>query len=309
MTGLTKRLFKAKEQYCSLMTPEHLTVPEPQTDAQAEGDRVTGYGPIAKTVELLALFAAAPPEGMGVRAIARQLALPVSSVHRLLSVLTSAGMVTQSASSRKYSIGVEFYRIAVQVTRGVRLPTLARPVLQRLAAEFNETALLGLYLEAQGQMMFAERVDGTQALQYQIAMLTPLPLVWGASGKSILAYIDQNRVKEIRRSAGRSPGSGAAVPTSAELVAQLAAIRQDGFVVTQSEKLPGARGVAAPVFGPDGVEGCICVTSPADRLSPSIVQRLVERVVQEAAYLSRLNGGDAGSGVGAPAQAWYPTAR
>jgi DNA-binding IclR family transcriptional regulator len=54
--------------------------------------------------------------------------------------------------------------------------------------------------------------------------------------------------------------------------------------------------VAAPVFGPDGVEGCICVTSPADRLSPEIVQKVVESVTREASYLSHLNGaGDAGN--------------
>jgi DNA-binding IclR family transcriptional regulator len=296
-------------QYYAPMTSEHLAVPEPETGAQAEADRA-GYGPTAKTVELLALFAAAPPEGMGVRAIARQLALPVSSVHRLLGVLTNSGMVTQSAATRKYSIGVEFYRIAAQVTWRVKLPALARPVLQRLAAAFNETALLGLYLESQGQMMFAERVDGTQALQYQISMLTPLSLAWGASGKSILAYLGQDRIKEIRRSAGRAPGSGAAVPSTAELMAQLAAIRHAGFVVSESEKLPGARGVAAPVFGPDGVEGCICVTSPADRLSPAIVQKVVESVTAEARYLSHLNGaGDIGSRVEAGATDWSSTIR
>jgi DNA-binding IclR family transcriptional regulator len=274
------------------MAPENSVTPNTDTGPQDESDRAAGYGPITKTVELLAAFATAPPEGMGVRAIARQLALPVSSVHRLLGVLTSAGMVTQNTATRKYSIGVEFYRIAALVTRRVKLPTLARPVLERLAAEFNETALLGLYLEAQGQMMFAERVDGTQALQYQIAMLTPLPLVWGASGKSILAYLEQNRIKKTIRAASPSPSSGAAVPPSSELLAQLAAVRKDGFIVTHSEKLPGARGIAAPVFGPEGVEGCICVTSPGDRLPPSAVQRVVERVVQEAGYLSRLNGAD-----------------
>jgi DNA-binding IclR family transcriptional regulator len=278
-----------RPSYCLAMTSDQ-GAPR-KASSTSDDERMPGHGPIAKTVELLALFAGGPAEGMGVRAIARELSLPVSSVHRLLGVLMGKGMVTQSATTREYSIGTEFYRISAQVVQGTKLPSLARPVLERLASEFNETALLGLYLDSEGQMMFAQRVDGTQALQYQIAMLTPLSLVWGASGKSILAYLDDSRVKAIKRSAGRAPGSGTTAPTSKELLAQLAAIRQDGYVVTESEKLPGARGVAAPVFGPDGVEGCICVTSPADRLQPGDVNRLVQRVVQEADYLSLLNGG------------------
>lgn len=283
-------LARPASTYGRAMTSNNVASREPEGESRGEEDRAAGYGPIVKTVELLALLAGAPPEGMGVRTIARDLALPVSSVHRLLGVLADAGMVTQSVTTRKYSIGVEFYRIASQVVREARLPALARPVLERLAAEFNETALLGVCLEPQGQMMFAERVDGTQALQYQIALLTPLSLVWGASGKSILAYLDPQRIREIRRKAGTAPGSGAPAPKSADLLAQLDTIRQDGYVVTNSEKLPGARGVAAPVFGPDGVEGCVCVTSPADRLPPQTIRRLVDRVVQEANYLSVLNG-------------------
>jgi DNA-binding IclR family transcriptional regulator len=139
-------------------------------------------------------------------------------------------------------------------------------------------------------MMFAERVDGTQALQYQIPLFTQLSLVWGSSGKAILAFLEPRVVKEIRRAAGRAPGSGLAVPKDADLQTQLAAIRRDGFAITTSEKLPGARGIAAPVFGRDGVEGCICVTSPADRVTPENVGKIVDRVVGEANYLSMLNG-------------------
>jgi DNA-binding IclR family transcriptional regulator len=117
-----------------------------------------------------------------------------------------------------------------------------------------------------------------------------MSLVWGASGKSILAYLDPSRVKEISRAAGRAPGSNAVPPSYADLNAELEAVRRDGFIVTNSEKLPGARGVAAPVFGPDGVEGCICITSPADRLPSEAIRRVVDRVVQEADYLSLLNG-------------------
>jgi DNA-binding IclR family transcriptional regulator len=263
-----------------------------------------GYGPIAKTIQLLELLADAPPEAVGVRAIARKLGLPVSSVHRLLGVLVSAGMVEWDAETHQYSIGVAFYRIAALVTQNVKRPRLALPALRRLAAEFNETALLGLYLEQQGQMIFAERVDGTEPLQYQIALLTPLPLIWGASGKSILAFLDPTVIDAVRRAARPAPTDGRAPPDRPRLKAELEEIRRRGFVVSEGEKLPGARGVAAPVFGPAGVVGCICITSPADRLPQVNVGFLAKRIVAEANYLSNVYGGEPLSEIPDPGEEW-----
>ncbi|BBZ15461.1 IclR family transcriptional regulator [Mycobacterium branderi] len=248
-------------------------------------------GPIAKAFQLLQVLADAPSGGIGVRAISRELDLPVSSVHRLLGVLVGTGMASRNADTRQYAIGLEAYRMAARITRGMQLSELALPALRKLAAEFNETALLGVYLEQQGRMMFSERVDGTQALQYRIALLTPLSLVWGASGKAILAQLDPEHVEAARRKEGAAPASGAAVPSKAALAAQLEAVRQNGFAISKGEKLPGACGVAAPVFGPAGVAGCICITSPIDRLTDATIRAITERIVEEANYISELYGG------------------
>jgi DNA-binding IclR family transcriptional regulator len=249
-------------------------------------------GPIAKAFQLLQVLADAPSGGIGVRAISRELDLPVSSVHRLLGVLVGAGMASRDVITRQYAIGLEAYRIAARITRGMKLSELAMPALRKLAGEFNETVLLGVYLEQSGQMMFSERVDGTQALQYRIAMLTPLSLVWGASGKAILAYLDPELVEETRRREGAAPASGAVVPSKSTLASQLKTIRRNGFAVSEGEKLPGACGVAAPLFGRAGVVGCICLTSPIDRLSYTGIHAITERIAQEANYVSELYGGE-----------------
>jgi DNA-binding IclR family transcriptional regulator len=199
-------------------------------------------------------------------------------------------MASRDVDTRRYAIGLEAYRIAARITRGMKLSELALPVLHKLANEFNETALLGVYLEQQGQMMFSERVDGTQPLQYRIALLSPLSLVWGASGKSILAYVDPERVETVRHAEGAAPASGTPAPSKAKLASQLEVVRKNGFAISEGEKLPGACGVAAPVFGPPGVVGCICITSPIDRLTDATIRAITQRIVEEANYVSELFG-------------------
>lgn len=265
--------------------------PEAEQEEGATSFIEPADGPITKAFQLLMVLADAPGEGIGVRAISRQLVLPVSSVHRLLSVLVGAGMASRNPETRRYTIGVEAYRMAAQISRGMKLSEVAMPALRKLAAEFNETVLLGVYLEQQGQMMFAERVDGTQLLQYRIALLSPLSLVWGASGKSILAQLEPRMVKAVLSAEGPAPASGVLPPSEAELEAQLETVRRKGFAISEGEKLPGACGVAAPVFGPAGVAGCLCITSPVDRLTDVTIRSLTARIVEEAGYLSQLYGG------------------
>jgi DNA-binding IclR family transcriptional regulator len=248
-------------------------------------------GPIEKAFQLLDVLVDAPAGGTGVREIARQLSLPVSSVHRLLSTLLNTDLVSRDEETRRYSVGPEAYRLAARIARSMRLSEFALPALRRLTAEFNETALLGVYLGQQGKMMFTDRVDGTHFLQYRISLLEPLSVVWGASGKAILAFLAPDVFDAILQAEGPAPATGALPPRRSELTTELDWIRQHGYAVSRGEKIPGACGVAAPVFGPAGITGCLCVTSPLDRLSEGTVRRLSVRVVEEAALVSELYGG------------------
>lgn len=250
-----------------------------------------GTSPINKAFQLLDVLADASSDGAGVREIARRLGLPVSSVHRLLVILVATDMVARSDETRRYSIGPEGYRLAARITRAIKISDFALPAMRRLTGEFNETALLGMYLAQQNRMMFTDRYDGTHFLQYRISLLEPLSLMWGASGKSILAFLDQDVINAVWESEGPSPVTGAPPPKRAELLSELEAIRRDGVSISTGEKIPGARGVAAPVFGPSGVVGCLCVTSPVDRLSEETVHELSLRVVEEANQVSDLFGG------------------
>jgi DNA-binding IclR family transcriptional regulator len=63
-------------------------------------------------------------------------------------------------------------------------------------------------------------------------------------------------------------------------------IRNRGYAVSESEKLPGARGIAAPVFGLDGVIGCICLTSPKARMPHGSIEEIGRAIIAQARELS-----------------------
>jgi len=230
---------------------------------------------------------------LSIREAAKHLSIAPSTTHRLLNLLREEGFAAYEADTRTYSIGPEFYRIAARVGSRIGPVHLAEPLLERLAAQYDETILFGLYLPTQNAMSFAARADGTKKLLYHIEMNTPVSLLWGASGKVILASLSKEKVAEILEHETVSPASGARVPALSTLERKLVPIRKVGYAISHGEKLPGACGIAAPVFGPGGVIGSLCLTSPDSRLEESRHVPIGEAMAEAAATLSRQLGAPA----------------
>jgi len=260
--------------------------------ASGSGSPVESTGAVARAVRVLRALAENPGP-QGIAALSAQLGLAVSTVHRLLKLLAQEGMVSWDANTHLYSVGTEYYRMSAKVVAHTTLTRLARPALVDLAGQFNETVLLGVRQSPQHGMMFADRADGTQALQYRVQMYSLNSLVQGASGKSILAFMTPEEIQaelDVERSG--APSADAPIPSLSQLAAELNSIRKDGYAISEGEKLPGARGVAAPVFGPHGVVGSICLTSPAARLPHASISTIAAAIKDRALRLSELLGAE-----------------
>lgn len=246
-------------------------------------------GTISRALQLLTLLADAGGD-VTVKRVAQDLQLAPSTAHRLLQLLKKEGFVESVGESRQYTIGAQFYRVAALVANAVSPSEIAMPFISAVANTFDETVLFGIYLQSELALSFAARADGEQKLRYQIAMHKPLSLVWGASGKAILAFLPDALVSEILAHEGPSPATDASPPSLQSLRAELDRVRSQGFAISNGEKLPDARGIAAPVFGPRGVMGCICLTSPRSRTPHAEVELIGREVAVQARRLSETLG-------------------
>lgn len=204
-------------------------------------------------------------EDVGVGALARDLGLPPSTVHRLLGLLRDGGFVEWDPETKRYRPGQELARISSLVLRRNRVTDLVRPAMQRVVERCGETCLLGIYLPAVRAMMFADEVTTPHSLRFHVPKLMPLPLVWGCSGRVILAQLPPAEAEDVVASSGPSPVTGAPAPSYAEMARLLERIRREGHDHTQGEKIPDSIGVAAPLLGPAGVVGSLSITIPASR--------------------------------------------
>lgn len=243
-------------------------------------------GTVSRTLHLLGVLADAAGT-VTVKYVAEQMNLAPSTAHRLLQLLRKEGFVEAAEGGRQYAIGPQFYRVAARVAVNISPTGIAQATIDAIADTFNETVMFGLYLPTERALSFSGRADGQQKLKYQIDMHRPLSLVWGASGKAILAFLPPEQVHAILVTEGLSPATGAPPPDADTLEKELQRIRARGYAVSESEKLPDARGIAAPVFGPAGVIGCICLTSPKSRMLHASIESIGNDVVAWARSLSR----------------------
>lgn len=215
--------------------------------------------------------------------------VPPSSVHRLLQPLLREGMV-ERAEGQAYRAGSEFLRIASLVLRQIDAGVFARPILQRLNSEWEETCSLCVYKPASGVAVVVEAIPTLHPLRFVIEPFTELSLTWGSLGRAILAALPAKEAEKAVRQPGTGPLSGLPPPSSAELAEIIAEIRSNGFAEYRNEHVDVA-GIAAVIRRGDGsIFGSIGITAPAQRLQRDIVPALATSVKAAARELSALLG-------------------
>lgn len=242
-------------------------------------------GTVKRVIEIIRFFGERGDATL--KELSLALSLAPSTCHRLLELLGRDGFVEQDTIHRRYRIGRELFRISALVQSKHDIRAIALPFLRALVDECDETAVLSLYVPSDGKIFFAEKVDSSMMLRYQLPMNTPMSVLWGASGRSILAFLDAAEIDRIYASEGHAPASGEALPPRRTLDKELAGIRERGFDITYGQKVAGAVGISAPVFGIDGkVLGSICVTVPKTRIAAKDRPKLGQLVRATAARFS-----------------------
>jgi len=213
--------------------------------------------------------------------------LPASTVHRLLQALLRAGLV-ERGPGLSYRAGRELHRIASQLVARFDLTRSARPLLEHLAADWHETAVLCAYSPASRRAVIADVAMTPQPLRFSVEKDAAMELSWGSMGRAILAFLTPGEIEAVLREAKAGPLSGRPRPLRTEMHEELAQVRRVGFARYFNPALD-LSGIAAPVFGVNGtVLGCIGVTMTTGRYRQHEQDDLATAVVDAACKISAL---------------------
>lgn len=251
-------------------------------------DRQTGVQSIDRLARILRCFSARRPT-LRITDISRETGLSTSTTHRLLSAMQRNGLVRQTAD-RRYTPGP----LLVQLVRGGAASTSLRdaafPTMTALRDAEEET--VGLHALLSGdERVVVDQVESHHPLRRTYTELgVPIPLPYGAPGKTLLAFLARDRREAVLAWPIRQI-TPATVTNVDMLRSQLDEIRRQTFALSFAERTPGIHTVAAPIFDHTGsVMGALSLSGPEMRLSPDRMHDLAPRVRDAAWAISEILG-------------------
>ncbi len=214
----------------------------------------------------VAVFDCFTPKRMSLtlQEISDHIGLAKSTTFRIVQSLEETGYLIR-LDDQKYCLSFRFTRLAGMVMSTLSIRQVARPRMQALALLTNETVTLNV---ATGRERTC--IDVIDTPSPLMSMARPGQHVWlehkGATAKTLMAHLPAKQIERLvaqpARAAGRPP---------AELLAELAKIRKDGYCVSHGERVLGLSAIAAPIQENDEtVNYCITITAPTVRLKPRL---------------------------------------
>jgi IclR family acetate operon transcriptional repressor len=241
----------------------------------ANTHRVVGVDRVLATLTELALH----PDGVALDDLARVVGSPKPTVHRALASLCRAGFASKSDRGH-YLLGDEFLRLAFLHHEARPEHVRVLPVLEQLAARFQETAHYAV-LDG-GSVVYRAKVDpsiGAMKLTSVIGGRNPAHCT--AVGKLLLSHtlLDDAAVQDWVETQPPLERRTANTLVDAEsLAAELATIRAQGYATEEEENEVGISCLALPVMTTTSTpSGAISVSALTHRTSlASLVQALPE---------------------------------
>jgi DNA-binding IclR family transcriptional regulator len=238
---------------------------------------------VDNALQLLLLFT--EQASIGVSAASERLGVAPSTAHRLLKMLVYRGFVEQNDARSFYTVGPSMLLLARTVLQGGGLRGVARPFIEELVRETNETVHLATV--HQTDVLYVDCVEGSRPIRSGSRIGDSLPAHATAAGKAVLATLPADRVAKLYRGYRFTRLTGDTIRSLTALNKDLAAVRERGFATNLGESESYLHAVAAAVLTDTApTEAAITLAAPAHRLSNDEIGPVGELVAQTAARIS-----------------------
>jgi IclR family transcriptional regulator, acetate operon repressor len=254
-------------------------------------DSAAAEGSFARSAQrLVALFEALAKseEGVSLAELSVTIGAPKSSLLGILRSMVAMGYMEHGHGL--YRLGPKSFRLAADILAVRRFPALVRPILQDLAAKSGETVFLVVLDRLAQRVTYADIIDSANPVRYTVPTGTTRPLYVSSGGQMLLAYQEPAWIDTYIRSTQLEPLTAHTITDPKQLRDRLATIRREGFSISLGETVPGAAGIAAPIFNADGsVTAGLLIGAPIDRFEQELpeLKRLLREATMRAAGIAQ----------------------
>lgn len=241
---------------------------------------------VLRAIAILELFV--EHKELSLQQITDKTKLPKPTAYRLLSTLTSKGLlykVKEHVHDSRYRLGTKLLQLGHLVAERIELREIALPYMEQLAASINE--VVHLVIPNNEEATYIEKVNSTRALSLQTKIGRSIPLYIGSGPKMLLAFLsvaEQERIlnkKELFTLTNRRINKE-------KLLKELEEIRTQHFSMSIEEQDPDTTGISFPIFNYEAViVGAIAISGLSSRFTGEKLMRMIEHGRKTAEEISK----------------------
>ncbi|AXS39294.1 IclR family transcriptional regulator [Breoghania sp. L-A4] len=200
-----------------------------------------------------------------------RLGLHTSTAFHLIRTLVNLGFLSQSAETKKYSIGAHLFALAAGALDESALLALATPVLEMLSEETGEASHLAV--RAHHEITVVARTEATGMLQLSGRAGATRPAHATAIGKLLFAFMQPEERERALASLNLRAFTPHTITDLDALRRELDEIARTGLAHDRREFDADVRCIAVPVRDFTGrCAGAIGISGPVWRLSDTVIE-------------------------------------
>jgi IclR family transcriptional regulator, KDG regulon repressor len=243
---------------------------------------------IHRAVTILDCFQDFQPE-LGVREIARQLELHPSTVGRMLTTLTSLGILVQDKDTHRYRMGSKVLKWGAVYMGNMDLRIIARSYMQELQKATEET--ISLDIPDGATRLCVERIESPQQLRWVKKLGERMPFFASASGRTLLTFMTPSERKAILETMPFEQLTPHTTTDPKIFNQELELTRKRGYAVSEGERVEGVSCVAAPIFdATERIIGAMTISGPSTRFSEQKIQEYAVLLIRTTDQISQAMG-------------------
>ncbi len=217
--------------------------------------------------------------------LADRVALPKSSVHRLLTTLVAHGFVDRDPATRRYTLGIRLFELGSAAIHERGLHGAAQPQLEELSRATGETCHLAVLSGTEA--VYVYKVDGPSDISMSSRVGGRAPCHATSIGKVLIAWAAPEHVAAVRAHPMAAITANT-ITLLARFDAELARVRAQGYALDLEEYSEGLNCISAPVRDQMGrVSAALGIAGPRTRIHGDRLVALIPMVVASAHELSR----------------------
>jgi IclR family transcriptional regulator, acetate operon repressor len=243
-----------------------------------------GTASLEKAIDVLDAISECP-DGISQSDLSLRIALPRTTLYRILATLVARGLVRRDPGRRLYCLGFRCVEMARQVYAMPDLVSASSHELRALRDLTGETSYVGA-LEGL-DVVSLERYASPHTLRSNTSHGHRKPIYATSQGKAILAALPVSERAAIMSALRLKAHTHLTITDRRRLLAELRVVASRGYAIDDEENVLGTRCVGAAIVDPQGiVRGAISVAGPVYRLTDKRIELLGPEVVAAAKHIS-----------------------